>query len=67
MLSGLQKNKKRDIDYINRYADKLRAATKDDVKRVADRLLKADDLGFVIVGKPEGIENAVTVTELPGM
>lgn len=66
MLSGLQKNR-RDIDYINHYADKLRAVTKDDVKRVAQKLLKADDLGFVIVGKPEGIENAVTVTELPGM
>lgn len=66
MLSGLQKNK-RDIDYINHYADKLRAVTKDDVKRVADRLLKADELGFVVVGRPEGIEDAVTVTELPGM
>ncbi|MBL1146373.1 MAG: insulinase family protein [Pseudomonadota bacterium] len=66
MLSGLQKNK-RDIDYINRYADMLRAVTKDDVKRVAERLLNADDLSFVIVGKPEGIENAVTVTKLPGM
>ena len=66
MLSGLQKNR-RDIDYINNYADKLRAVTKDDVKRVAENLLKADALSFAIVGKPEGIENAVTVTALPGM
>ncbi|MDQ1900858.1 pitrilysin family protein [Paracoccus sp. WLY502] len=44
------------IDYVNTRNEKVEAVTADDVKRVASRLLDADDLRFVLVGRPEGIE-----------
>lgn len=43
------------IDYVNTRNAKVEAVTADDVKRVASRLLDADDLRFVLVGRPEGI------------
>ncbi|GAB4225931.1 MAG: pitrilysin family protein [Methyloligellaceae bacterium] len=41
------------IDYIDTRNDKVNAVTLEDVRRVAKRLLKADGLIVVIVGKPE--------------
>ena len=43
------------IDYVNTRNAKIEAVTAEDVKRVAERLLDADDLRFVLVGRPEGI------------
>lgn len=43
------------IDYIATRNDKVDAVTLEDVKRVADELLDADGLRFVVVGKPEGL------------
>ena len=43
-------------DYVNTRNSKVEAVTADDVKRVAAELLKADDLRFVLVGRPQGIE-----------
>ncbi len=42
-------------DYIVTRNDKIRAVTLDDVKRVAERLLKPEDLFFLVVGQPEGL------------
>jgi len=36
---------------------KVEAVTRDDVARVAARLLRADDLRFVVVGRPVGLMN----------
>jgi len=44
------------VDYIATRNDKVRAVTMDDIKRVAARLLQPDDLTFVVVGQPEGLE-----------
>lgn len=44
------------IDYIATRNDKINAVTLDDVSRVAKRLVRADDLRFVVVGQPEGLE-----------
>ncbi len=44
------------IDYPNTRNDRVDAVTAADVQRVAQRLLKSDDLRFVLVGRPEGIE-----------
>ena len=44
------------IDYPNNRNALVEAVTAEDVTRVAERLLKADDLRFVLVGRPEGIE-----------
>mgnify|MGYP000990770472 CR=1 FL=1 len=43
------------IDYIATRNDKVNAVTKDDIARVAKRLLDADAMRFVVVGKPVGL------------
>jgi zinc protease len=45
----------RDITYINRRNDLIRAVTRDDVNRVIRRLLNPDAFTFVVVGQPEGL------------
>lgn len=44
-------------DYITTRNDKVNAVTLDDVKRVAKRLYRPDALRFVVVGRPDGVEN----------
>ncbi|MEJ5219722.1 pitrilysin family protein [Cognatishimia sp. D5M38] len=41
------------LDYIAGRNDKVRAVTLEDVRRVAARLMRPEDLHFVIVGQPE--------------
>jgi zinc protease len=43
------------IDYIDRRNSLIEAVTLEDVKRVAARVLKPDDLSIVVVGKPTGL------------
>jgi zinc protease len=50
-------------DYPNTRNAKVEAVTAEDVQRVASRLLKSDDLRFVLVGKPEGIEPGAAAAE----
>lgn len=45
------------IDYIATRNDKVNAVTLEDIRRVAKRLVRPDDLHFVIVGQPEGLES----------
>lgn len=44
-------------DYITSRNDKIEAVTLEDVERVAKRLYRPDALRFVVVGRPEGVEN----------
>jgi zinc protease len=44
------------VDYIATRNDQVNAVTLDDVKRVAQDLLRPEDLHFVVVGQPEGLE-----------
>lgn len=46
------------IDYIATRNDKVNAVTLDDVNRVARELLDPENLHFVVVGKPQGLETA---------
>ena len=43
-------------EYVVNRNDFIEAVTLDDVNRVASELLQPDDLHFVVVGKPEGLE-----------
>ncbi len=43
------------IDYLDHRADYISAVTRADVKRVAERLLKPENLIVVVVGKPVGL------------
>jgi zinc protease len=42
-------------DYPQTRNDKVNAVTMEDIRRVAARLFRADDLRFVVVGQPEGV------------
>lgn len=43
------------IDYIATRNDKVNAVSMEDVKRVAKRILRPEELHFVVVGQPEGL------------
>jgi zinc protease len=45
------------IDYVNRRNELINAVTLDEVKRLAKRLIDADELVFTVVGKPEGVKS----------
>jgi zinc protease len=47
------------IDYIATRNDKVEAVTMADIKRVAQELLEPENLHFVVVGQPEGLETTV--------
>ncbi|MEO0918145.1 MAG: pitrilysin family protein, partial [Pseudomonadota bacterium] len=44
------------IDYVETRNGKVEAVTLEDVRRVAKRIYRPEDLHFVIVGKPDGLE-----------
>jgi zinc protease len=54
MLAGMQSDDM-PIDYILTRNDRVAAVTRQDVARVAARLLDPDGLHFVIVGQPQGL------------
>jgi zinc protease len=56
MLLAVQINRL-GIDYLNSRDALMNKVTSDDIKRVAKRLLKADALTVVVVGKPEGLRS----------
>ena len=43
-------------DYPKTRNDKVNAVTMEDISRVAKRLLKPENLSFVVVGEPTGVE-----------
>lgn len=45
-----------DLDYVNRRNALVEAVTREDIARVAERLLQPEALSFVVVGRPEGVE-----------
>ncbi|MHA7875644.1 M16 family metallopeptidase [Roseivivax sp.] len=47
-------------DYVETRNDKVEAVTLEDIRRVAGRLLKPEELYFVVVGEPEGLDATVT-------
>lgn len=44
-------------DYPKTRNDKVNAVTMDDIKRVAARLLKPENLSFIVVGEPVGVQS----------
>lgn len=44
------------VDYIETRNDKVNAVTLEDINRVAKQVLNPEGLRFVVVGKPEGLE-----------
>jgi zinc protease len=55
ILAGMQADGM-PVDYIATRNDQVQAVTAEDVRRVAQRLLRPEELHFVVVGQPEGLE-----------
>lgn len=55
------------IDYLDHFADYMRAVTADDVLRVAKRILKPEAMTTIMVGSPSEIKNVTVVEELPNV
>lgn len=55
------------IDYLDGYADKIRAVSADDIQRVAKRVLTPENMVVALVGKPAGITNVNVIKELPNV
>ena len=51
-------------DYYQRFADQVRAVTKTDLQRVADRYIDVDHLAIVIVGDRKSIEAPLKATAI---
>ena len=66
VLNSLQRNNL-DYDYINHRNAELNAVTTDDIKRVAARLLKPENLTIVLVGQPQDITADIMLDHAPGM
>ncbi len=56
MLLAVQINKL-GIDYLNRRSDLINRVSVADIKRVAKRLLRVNDLTVVVVGRPKGLKS----------
>jgi zinc protease len=54
-------------DYVNKRNSIINDLTMEDIKRVAARLLKADNLSIVLVGKPKNIKVDILLDKPPGM
>ena len=55
------------IDYLDHYADYINSVTPADIERVAKRVLNPASMVTALVGKPEKIDNAEIVKELPNV
>ncbi len=56
-----------DYNYINERNAELNAVTVADIKRVAARLLKTENLTVVMVGQPQGVTADIMLDHPPGM
>jgi zinc protease len=55
------------VDYLDTVADRIRAVTATDVRRVAQSLLKEEDFVTILVGAPKDIAPTITIKELPNV
>jgi zinc protease len=66
VLMGLQESNL-PIDYLDRREALFQAVTMDDMKRVARRLYRPDQLSVVVVGMPDGVTATAPVPTVPGV
>lgn len=64
IIRSLQKDN-RPINHLDTFADKINAVTQEDVQRVAKRVFSDYDPLIILVGKPENIDNAIIIKEIP--
>jgi zinc protease len=47
-------------DYFDKYRDRIRAVTADDVKRVAQKYLRTEPVALVVVGRADSVQSQLT-------
>jgi zinc protease len=57
----------RETDYLDQFADNINAITAEDIKRVAKRILKPENMAVIIVGEPDNIEDFEILDDLPNV
>jgi len=55
------------VDYLDKREEAIQNATLDDIFKVSQQILAPENFVTVLVGSPEGIENAKTVDTLPNV
>ncbi len=55
------------IDYLDHFAEKIKAVTAADIQRVAKRVLKPETMVTVLVGKPDNISDPIKIEKLPNV
>lgn len=57
------------IDYMDTRAEKFEAVTKEDIQRTAQKYLVPEKMVYVIVGKPEGLneDNVTRLSDIPNV
>ena len=66
LLLGLQLDNL-PIDYLDHRAEKINAVSKEDIARVASKLLTPDKMVTILVGKPENVKPTKIVDTLPNV
>lgn len=64
LLMNLQLND-RSIDYLDQYKSNIMKITKEDIQRVAKRILDTEKMNIVLVGQPYKTEDTIEINELP--
>lgn len=66
LITRLQQND-RPTDYLDKYSDNINKVTKDDVLRIAQRILKQEKINTVLVGTPTDLKDTIELKELPNV
>ena len=57
----------RSVTYLDDFINDINAVTRDDIQRVANKVLDPKKMTTIMVGNPENIESKETVSELPNV
>ena len=66
LLQSMQNNNL-PINYLDKRSDEIQKVTKDDIQRVAKKLLDKSSFTTILVGNPQGIEGAEIISQLPNV
>ncbi|MEM6780602.1 MAG: pitrilysin family protein [Pseudomonadota bacterium] len=55
------------INYLDSYSEKIKDVSQKDILRVAERVLKSEDMTTILVGKPLDIDTTQTIATLPNV
>lgn len=66
IIHSLQSNK-RPTNYLDTFADNINKVTREDIQRVAKRILKPKNLTTILVGDPQNLKKVKIIDEVPNV